>query len=89
MTTWEPKVGDGACICTGSDRDPCTVIARTAKSITLRDDRVTHENGEDVFHQDIDGTVHIARLTQNGWRIGGKRGMPVGNYRSSYRDPSF
>lgn len=39
----EVKVGDGMTIFLFSDRDPCTVIARTAKTITVQEDKAERD----------------------------------------------
>lgn len=83
------KIGDGATLCIGSDCYPFTVVDVTAKSVTLREDDYRCVDGKDIFQQNLGGKIEVARFTKNGWRVGGKRGMPVGQGRRFYRDPSF
>lgn len=98
----DPTGEDAGTITIGSDRRPVTVIARTARSITVREDRCTpmggsYERGHgevDIFTTDEDGEVAVYTLRKTGHYV--RRGahhrgastLTLG-IRRYYRDPHF
>ncbi len=93
-----PTIGQGACYNVGSDRYPATVIAVTAKSVTIQDadakpgaDFNYFGNQNYVFTPDPTGKIQVAR-----WSAKRNRFTLAGGYSSvsftgygKYSDPSF
>ena len=108
--TSAPKIldatGDDAATMNGwSDRNPATIVKRTAKTITVQDDNVTNMSGEGhdayaagkgqvtVYTRDYDAPLRVYTLRRNGrWiqRGASLRGPSLTiGRRDFYRDPSF
>lgn len=94
-----PTVGMGACIATGSDRTPATVIqvTRSGKRIILQEDKAIRVDDNGVsesqiydFEIDEQGTIHVATLRKDGrYRISGGRQLISLGKREKYYDYSF
>ena len=94
-----PTVGMGACIITGSDRSPATVIqvTKSGNRIVLQEDKAIRVDDNGVsesqiydFEIDEQGTTHIATLRKDGrYRISGGRQLVSLGKREKYYDFSF
>jgi hypothetical protein len=92
-TSEEGKVGDGATILLYSDSYAVTIIARTAKSITVQEDNRHIASGtwpdfQYTYSRNPDGKVTIFRWSaKKGWQAPGYR-LLIGD-RRYYQDPTF
>jgi hypothetical protein len=110
MNTHAPKMldadaADAATVNGWSDRNPATIVKRTAKTITIQRDNTAHMSGEGhdayangkgqvvVFTRDYDAPLERYTLRRNGrWIRSGEslRGRSLTvGHRDYYRDPSF
>ena len=81
MTDYKPKVGDGATICVGSDRYPCTINRIVSRG-----------PGRSVVWIQRDGTTrqHRVSLRQDGkWRESKTDLLVYLGERELYLDPHF
>jgi hypothetical protein len=78
-TVADLQVGDGATICLWSDRKACTVIARTARTITVQGDRAVRVDNNGMsecqqyeYHRNPEAGISTYSLRKNGrWvRVG-------------------
>lgn len=90
------EVGDGVTLCWWTDRTACTVIARTAKSITIQEDKAMRSDSNGMsdaqsyeYSPNPEGRTFTARMTKRGWRVGGQGGQAVIPGRRHYHDFSF
>lgn len=91
----EGSVGDGATILMYSDTYPATIIARTAKTITVQQDNAKVIAGvwpdyQYAYTPNADGVVTLFRFsTKRGW-VNKKMGrrLLIGT-RRYYQDPTF
>lgn len=98
MTTTKapnPKVGVGATICLWTDRKAGTIIKVTKTQIHVREDKATRtdtngmsESQTYTYEPDPEGSVHIFRKTNRGWRDRCGSGLSIG-VRAQYHDYSF
>jgi len=94
-----PAVGDGVTMCFFSDRHACTVIKRTAKTVTVQRDKATRSDGNGMsdaqsyeYERDPGGATYVFSLRKNGtWRQRGDsdRGTRLVAGRREYYDFSF
>lgn len=94
-----PEVGDGVTMCFYTDRHACTVISRTAKTVTVQRDKARRvdENGmsdaqQYEYERDPHGATYVFSLRKNGtWRQRGdsERGSRLVLGRREYYDYSF
>jgi hypothetical protein len=81
----DAEADDAATIVSWSDREPATIIKRTAKTITVQRDRTAHMSGEKhdayahgkgqvvVFQRDTDAPEEVYTLRDNGrWKRKGE-----------------
>jgi hypothetical protein len=96
---------DAATINSWSDRNPATIVKRTAKTLTVQRDNAANMSPADhdayaegkgkvvVFTRDYDAALEVFTLRDNGrWirRGESKRGASLTvGHRDYYRDPSF
>lgn len=90
-----PEIGDGVTITCYSDRHAGTIIAKTAKTITVQRDFAKRidkngmsESQEYEYSSDPKGMKEIFRLTKRGWRNKVGNGLVIGE-RDEYYDFSF
>lgn len=88
----DPNSEDAATINGWSDRNPATIVKRTAKTITVQRDNTSHMSGEGhdsyahgagqvvVFERDYDAPLEVYTLRKNGRWV--RQGAPV-NSRAS------
>lgn len=100
----DPQVGDGVTMHSWSDRNPGTVIKRTAKTVVVQADRAVIDNPQQ-FHAGLEdakfryirnpeGYTATYTLRSNGqWKLRGHAtksgGYSLGMGQNFYRDPSF
>lgn len=92
-----PEIGMGCTMTSYTDRHAGTIIAMTAKTITVQEDdaKRTDGNGMCDMGQQYDyshnpkGAISIFRMTKRkGWRDTGHRGLLIGE-RDKFHDFSF
>lgn len=90
------KVGDGVTLCYYSDRHAYTIIKRTAKSITIQQDKATRidnngmsEDQDYTYERNYNGSIKVARWSEKKgcFMVGGC--LRVVNGRGEYYDYSF
>lgn len=89
------KIGEGATILMYSDTYPCTIIARTGKTVTVQEDNHKIESGtwpdfDYSYSPNPEGPVTIFRWSNShGWQNkNAGRKLLIGT-RRYYRDPTF
>jgi hypothetical protein len=92
-TSEQGKVGDGATILMYSDTHPATIIARTAKTLTVQEDNHKIESGtwpdfQYSYSPNPNGAITVFHWSaKKGWQASGRR-LLVGE-RRYYNDPTF
>lgn len=87
MNDFNPQVGDGVTMTTVNDRNPGTVVKRTAKTVVVQADTVDGERNPNGY------TVTYTLRGNGKWKMRGispkAAGMTISAGRTFYRNPSF
>ena len=81
MTDFSPQPGDRCAWRLWTDVEPCTVVARTAKTVTVRIDKAeVTEPARWTISEDPDGRTLVFSLRKGGnWKLQGTSSREVGN----------